>query len=159
MLSIAVYAGLRGGASSRGEPLASSDAAPSPSAVPLSSGTAPVVASAPSSTSADRDAVTREVTRAVAAQKAAIAAKCWAPVDAAKASYVLNFTFGPDGHQLGRGISEVSTGERVSGRLVARDPGSAARGDPYACLSATLTPVSIAPPGTTVYVEVPLDMP
>lgn len=102
---------------------------------------------------APADASNAAVKQAVAAQIEAARAKlvkdCWSPSVAAKpapakAAYVVNVTFGPDGAQVMQGIAADRANERA---------------DLDTCVSQKLPIFKVAPTGGTVYVEVPFTLP
>jgi len=96
-----------------------------------------------------RDRVAKEVAAALAPRRAALADKCWKPHAAdtpppKPARWVFNFTFGADGGQLARGVSE----ERGAGSP-----------EITRCVLEALGPLTIAPPGASASVDVPFGLP
>ncbi len=98
----------------------------------------------PAKPSADVGAATKAATDALHAHKKAAADACWDAATPGSVRYVVNLTFGPDGKQLGRGITE---------------PRESARAGVVNCLQAKLPAIEIPPPGDTVAVEVAITLP
>ena len=94
--------------------------------------------------------VTARIAGVLAARKAALLDHCWKPNAAAGKSgkppsrWMFNFTIGPDGRQITRGVTE------------ARDSG---RPEITACVLSALAPLFVAPPGAMVVVDVPFELP
>jgi hypothetical protein len=158
MVSVGVYLGLRGA------PRAATSTTTSASAPASITTTVPEPASTPAPTTpepVDRSAVAAEVTKALEPQRATLLSKCWRPSVAKNpegpdhVAYTLNFTFGPDGQQITRGIVEPSEATSPAAGATA----GAGRGDVTMCVSTTIAPVAIRPRGTNVNVEVPLRLP
>jgi hypothetical protein len=133
----------------------------------------PTVVRAPESSSpsgaaaphVDRAAVAREVALALEGQRAAIVTRCWDPSVTRSPTpehvdYVLNFTFDAAGRQIARGMSEgtAAAPSRHTGPEGA-SRGAPSRADVTACLSMTLQPIAVTPPGASSYVEVPFGLP
>jgi hypothetical protein len=121
---------------------ASASGAPAPSgtaAAPAASTVAPP----------ERADVARAAAAALATHRARLVSTCWAPSlakakDPPEVRLMLNVTFGPDGKQLARGISETR---------------GALRADVTACVQRELPALEIAPPGVQVETEIPLAFP
>jgi hypothetical protein len=100
-------------------------------------------------TDARTRAVGADASRALSAQLPALRARCWEPARArapepASVTLVLNYTFGADGKQLARGVSDV--------------PG-ASRPDVTRCVASHVSTIEVPPPGDRTYVEVPITLP
>lgn len=155
MLAVAVFFGLRSRAPDDGpRPAASpavsvgqgsTDRAP-PAAQEVASDRAPPPSAPPSAPS---DAVVAQVTSALEAQRKDLIEGCWKPAAAKQPSppsmkLHLNFSFDAGGAQIIRGVRE----ERETARPEVRQ-----------CVSDSLKPIRIPPPGTGVFVEVPFALP
>ena len=97
-----------------------------------------------------RNVVDDNVRAALDAQKRdVLIPKCWLPLPAKEREqgsvYTLSLSFGPDGQELGRGISELR--------------GTVSRADVAECLRRLPLSLHIPPPGTAVQAEVPLQFP
>lgn len=120
-----------------------------PGATPPQSAQPAIASSTPSAAKPDIDAASKSARAAVEAQKKKLVEACWEPAGAtAKGSeavtYTINFTFGPDGKQVARGIAE---------------PRGASRPRLVNCMQLALPPVTIPPPGEAIALEVPFTLP
>jgi hypothetical protein len=135
-----------------------------PAAAPSSSAT--LAAGAPSSPTVapmDRSVVQRAVASGIERQRPAIDEACWEPAKnrdgmPPRLRYSLNFTISANGTQMTRGIDEAVPSRAVPIRVTATAT-AASHSDVTTCLAKTLAPVRIDPPGATVYVEVPFEVP
>jgi hypothetical protein len=152
MLSVAVFFGLR---SQRVDAPSAPGAAPSaPTAAalpaPLASAGVPAAAAperVPAAPPTPSDQVAKQVSAALDAQRPKLVSACLKSTAAAPAKparWSLNYTFGPDGQQVARGVRE------------ARREGSP---ELTTCVLAALEPVTIEPPGASVTVEVLFQLP
>ncbi len=144
IVALAVYLGLTQGRT----PVQPQPASPELRST-ASVGVAPPSPSSPPPLPA-RDEVDNNVRAALDAQKRdVLIPKCWLPLPAKEREqgsvYTLSLSFGPDGQELGRGISELR--------------GTVSRADVAECLRRLPLSLHIPPPGTAVQVEVPLQFP
>lgn len=89
-------------------------------------------------------AATKAATEALERHKNAAAEACWDKSLPGSVRYVFNISFGLDGKQTSRGITE---------------PRDAARPGVVNCLQVKIPPLEIPPPGDAVAVEVPFTLP
>jgi hypothetical protein len=89
------------------------------------------------------EVVAADARKEIEKQRAALVKACFEP-GAKKVKITLNFTFGADGKQITRGVSEDrETGREGGGR----------------CVSDKLEPITVPPPGANTYVEIPWELP
>jgi hypothetical protein len=93
--------------------------------------------------------VSEQISQILDAKKDALRNTCWKSAVAADQSvkparWVFNFTFGPDGKQIVRGIAEQ------------RGTGSA---ELTQCVTSALVPFEVKPPGVVTSVDVPFQLP
>lgn len=148
VIAIALYLGLRG----RNE-----SPAPTPSVAALPASAAPIVpapqpppvitpAAAPT---VDKKRVLEEATASLDKHKKALSEKCLAPSlakkpEPAKVKYLFNITFDAAGKIIARGVTE----DRET-----------ARPEVLACVSDNFPALQVAPPGQSVLVDVPFELP
>lgn len=149
VIAIGLYLGLRG----RNEAPAHT-----PNAVPAPVSAAPVAAIPPrpiepvaqvAPPSADKGQVIQEAVASLDKHKKALSEKCLAPSlakkpEPAKVKYTFNLTFDASGKIIARGVSE----DRET-----------ARPEVLACVSENFPALTITPPGQSVLVDVPLELP
>jgi len=123
---------------------------PAPSARPAAPAGAATAAAPPASRrpAATAKDVARQAADALEPHRRALVQACWPEKGegqrAGQARYVWNFTFNAEGRQVTRGLAE----DRSNPHL-----GTAS------CLTQKLPPIEVPPPGRTVYVEVPFQLP
>lgn len=167
MIAGALYFGLQGGTSQPGAPGAVSPSSAATAATPGLGGSSRPSPAQPTGAqalpgaaaavlnvpAAAADVQAAAVTAAKSAveteKKATILPRCWEPAiksrpSPAVAKYMINMTFDPTGKEVARGIAEDRAAERA---------------DVAACLRQLPLGLQIAPPGVTVRVEVPLELP
>jgi hypothetical protein len=112
---------------------------------------APAIAPTPSFVPvAERSVVERNAERALTEHLPTLRRVCWKNRPAeARVRLMMNVSFDPSGAQVARGISEPRLPESQRPWLIGLGP----------CVAETLPPLSIAPPGATVQVEIPIDFP
>lgn len=149
VIAIALYLGLRG----RNEA-----PAPTPNALPVPVSAAPVAAVPPrpiepiapvAPPNVDKKRVIQEATAVLDKQKKTLSDKCLAPSlakkpEPAKVKYIFNLTFDASGKIIARGVTE----DRET-----------ARPEVLACVSENFPAVTVTPPGQSVLVDVPLELP
>ena len=138
IVALAVYLGLTQGRAPV-QPLPASPERPSTASVAVAPPAPP-----------HRDIVEKDVRAALDAQKRdVLIPTCWLPLPAKEREqgsvYTLSLSFGPDGQELGRGISELR--------------GRVSRADVAECLRRLPMNLHIPPPGAAIQVEVPLQFP
>lgn len=144
IISVGVFLGLRSKTDAPPAPI------PAPVALPAQAPAPPPrIEVAPAPKPVDRSVVAKQVSVELEKQKKTIVDKCLAPSLATKpepknVKYMLNFSFDPSGKQLSRGIAE----DRATSRP-----------DVTQCVTSTLTTIVVEPPGQSVFVEVPFDLP
>lgn len=105
--------------------------------------TAPAAVSAP--IAVDRALVTRQALEALAYHRPQILARCyWAIAERRPAAFTFDVTFDAQGSQVMRGFIEA--------------PGTSTP-EITACVTESLPPLKIPPPGAVVMIEVPLRLP
>jgi hypothetical protein len=109
---------------------------------------------------AARDAVQR----ALAAQRAALVAACWAPVagsvpSGSTVSWILDVTFNAAGAQVARGVRSVRPAGFSPGNPPVITPAMRAQSSVTGCVQRTLPPLSIPAPGRNVRVELESSLP
>lgn len=128
-------------------------AEPAPSGQPATRPPEPAAAAAaapaPAASAPSREAVARDVAKALEAHRAELVQRCWAPSAAKSAEpkevrYLFNFTFDADGWQIGRGVMEDRR---------------FARPDVTACMGPLLPRLKIPPPGAPVSLDVSFTLP
>lgn len=145
MIAVAVFFGLRG---------QRREAGPAPEVIAVAASArapveSPAAARVPAPARVPADVVVQQIAAQLATQKPAMVEKCWKPNATATppprpARYTFEFTIGAGGEQLGRGVRED------------RGTGSA---EITRCVLGLITPVTIAPPGTSTTVDVPFALP
>lgn len=143
IVAIGLYLGLR--ERRRDEP-----AAPAPVVSAAKEAAAPVaVPTAKPAPNADKAAVIREASAVLDKQKKTLTEKCLAPSLAKKPNptnvkYIFNITFNAQGNVLARGVAE----DRETSRP-----------EVLQCISENFPAVKVTPPGQTVLVDVPFELP
>lgn len=146
VIAIALYLGLRG----RNE-----TPTPMPNALPAPVSAAPVAAIPPrpiepvAPPSADKKRVIQEAVAILDKHKKTLSEKCLAPSlakkpEPAKVKYSFNLTFDASGKIIARGVTE----DRET-----------ARPEVLTCISENFPAVVVTPPGQSVLVDVPLELP
>jgi len=100
--------------------------------------------SPPTAPASDERALASQVKAQLQAARPELAEACWPAGTPGSATYQLDLTFAADGAQIARGI--------LGDRRV-RAPGV------EQCAQQKLPPLHVAPPGATVHLEVPLELP
>ncbi|MBL9021246.1 MAG: hypothetical protein JNL21_03555 [Myxococcales bacterium] len=123
-------------------PLPAPTVLPSQASPPLQPGQASSATPDPTA-STKPDVVASDARKELEKQRAALVKACFEP-GAKKVKITLNFTFGADGKQITRGVTEDrETGRDGAGR----------------CVSDKLDPIAVPPPGANTYVEIPWELP
>lgn len=142
MISVSVFLGLSFGARGQAAPTATAMTPAPPAERPARRDVAPAPAAA------GREQVAAQLGAALEAQRGAIRERCWRARDAGPpptpVKLLFQFGIGADGLQRSRGVIE------------ARGMGNP---EVTRCILDTLAPVSVAPPGAEVTVEVPFGLP
>lgn len=133
-------------ASSAPSALGAAPSEPAPANAPVRP---PEITPAPAAALADRSAVLKEAVAALEKQKKTLLDTCLKPSLAKQpepknVKFTLDYSFDAEGKQLARGIQE----DRAT-----------SRSDVTQCVGAKLLPLSVTPPGQTVRLEIPLELP
>ena len=117
-----------------------------PGAAPLATATEPAAASiAAAPVAVDRELVTRQALEALAYHRPQILTRCYGAIAERRAAmFTFDVTFDAQGSQVMRGFVEA--------------PGTSTP-EITACVTESLPPLKIPPPGAVVMVEVPLQLP
>ncbi len=149
IIGAGVYLGLRSNHNNASGAAPASLPALSAASSSASASSEPARTPAPIDAVTARTAVDRQVREQLEKHRALLRKTCWEPSVAtqpgpATASFEWNFTFDAQGSQIARGLQ--------AGREVRR-------ADAVQCMSQKLPPIAVQPPGVSVYVVVPFQMP